>query len=205
MSNPRRPLRSVLAEPDEAGPSPVVTLLADPGARPVWPSAAAFVATCTDARHPCLLGRVKVACDLHPGPANGAGTGQWWVPTLRGLSIREGDRLLLQHVVGSSEPVVIGVIDGFSPRAPLLRHHGPRLELKADESLMVHTEDGQGLVEITPSAKGHVVRLLQSDTHLEVCGKLSISAQELELRSSGSVHVEAADDVRLVGELVKLN
>jgi hypothetical protein len=166
----------------------------------------AFVARCSDPRHPTLLGRVKVEWQSGAGAANRAGCHEWWVPSLHGLSIRAGDRLLMQHVLGSPEPIAIGVIDGFMPRPELERHEGPRLEIKSDETLRVHTAAGQGLVEITPDETGHVVRLLQPDTRLAVLGKLSISAGELELKAaSGSVRIEASDDVRLVGEVVHLN
>jgi hypothetical protein len=125
---------------------------------------------------------------------------------LHGLSIRAGDRLLLQQALGSPEPIVIGVIDGFMPRPQLECHQGPRLEIKPDETLRVHTSDGQALVEIAPDETGHVVRLLQSGARLAVQGKLSISAGELELKAaSGSVQIEASDDVRLIGEVVHLN
>ncbi len=174
--------------------------------RPVWPLDSAFVARCSDPRHPTLLGRVKVEWQSEAGSANGTGYHEWWVPSLHGLSIRAGDRLLMQHELGSPEPIVIGVIDGFMPRPELERHEGPRLEIRSDESLRVHTADGQGLIAITPDETGYVVRLLQADARLAVSGKLSISADELELKAaSGSVRIEASDDVRLIGEVVHLN
>ena len=201
MSNPSRRLHAVPAE-SLATPDP----WAAGAERPAWPSDSAFVAVCSDPRHPTLLGRVKVVWQSASGSAHGAGCREWWVPSLHGLSIRAGDRLLLQHALGSSEPIVIGVIDGFMPRPELESHRGPRLEIGPDETLRVHTADGQGLVEIAPDETGHVVRLLRPNTRLAVPGKLSISADELELKAaSGSVRIEASDDVRLVGEVVHLN
>jgi hypothetical protein len=100
----------------------------------------------------------------------------------------------------------MGVIDGFLPRPEPARVVGTQLELKQDEVFQVRTEDGQPLIEVIRDAAGPVVRLLQSDTRLELQGKLSITAAELELKASnGQVRIEASDDVNLVGELIHLN
>jgi hypothetical protein len=167
-------------------------------ARPPWPMNEAFVAQCMDCRHPTLQGRVQIQW-----PADGA---MQWVPTLQGLGVREGDRLLLQVPHGAVEPIAIGVVDGFLPRPDLERSTAVRLELKRDERFQVCSEEGQPLVEIVHDGKGPVVRLLQSETRVELAGKLSISAAELELRAErGDARIEASGDVILLGEVVKLN
>lgn len=189
-----------------AGESPLLPLLEGRRRQPTWPAESSFVATCVDAHHPTLLGRVKV----HAGdPAARWGADDpaaWWLPTLHGLTIRTGDRLLVQRVAGGDEPIVVGVIDGFLPR-PEQRHFvGPQLELKADEVLRVNGKDGQALLEIAQGQGGTMVRLLQADTRIDLPGKLTISAAELELNArSGSVRIEASDEVALIGELIQLN
>lgn len=169
--------------------------------RPTWPGAEPFVAECVDPHHPTLQGRVKIRWSGGGGEAVEA-----WVPTLHSLAIRSGDRLLLQMPLGHAEPIAVGVIDGFLPRPEPSRAVGARLELKRDETLQVCCEDGQPLVEIVRDDKGPVVRVLQADTRLDLNGKLSITAGEIELKAkSGQVRIEASDDVRVVGEVVHLN
>lgn len=172
---------------------------------PVWPIRAPFVAWCVDAHHPTLQGRVKVELQhVHPKPDSPGD--ELWLPALQGLSVRPGDRVLVQHALGSPEPIVVGVVDGFLPRPAPDTLTGARLELAPDETLLVHTREGQRLLQITPSPKGYVVRLLSDEARLDVRGKLSISASELALEATGgSVRIEASDEVQVVGETVRLN
>ena len=66
---------------------------------------------CVDDRHPTLQGRVRVRwTDATGGPRDR------WVPTLQGVAVREGDRVLLVTMAHEDEPVVTGVIDGFAAR-----------------------------------------------------------------------------------------
>jgi hypothetical protein len=128
------------------------------------------------------------------------------VPTLHGLAVRAGDRLLVQMPHGGSEPIVVGVIDGFHPRPEPDRTVAARIEVKQDEVLQVCSQEGVPLVEIVRDEKGPIVRLLQSDTRLDVKGKLSITAAEIELKAvKGEVRIQASDDVNVVGEAIHLN
>jgi hypothetical protein len=170
-------------------------------ARPAWPVGEPFVAECIDSRHPTLQGRVQIRWEgmRHEDVES-------WVPTLHGLAIRKGDRLLVQMPHAGTEPIVIGVIDGFLPRPEPDRTVAARVEVRNDEVFQVCTQEGQPLVEIVRDDNGPIVRLLQSDTRVDVKGKLSISAAELELTATkGKVRVEASDDVDLVGETIHLN
>ena len=192
----------ISAVPETESPSALFEkILEGNQSRPLGRVGEAFIAECIDANHPTLRGRVKIrlAGPGVPAPA-------LWVPTLQGLAIRSGDRLLLQTPYGGSEPVVIGVIDGFLPRPEPDRTVAARIEVKPDEVVQVCSQEGQPLVEILHDAKGPMVRVLQSDTRLDVKGKLSITAAELELRAvKGEVRIQAAQDVNLIGEVVKLN
>jgi hypothetical protein len=188
------------AAPQVERPNNLLTDLLDAGIAPHWPSDTTFVARVTDARHPTLMGRVKVICEDGPEQP------ERWVPTLHGQTIRVGDRVLMQKPAGSAEPIVIGVIDGYLPRPEASHRPGPRLELQRDEALQVCTPEGIPLIEVTQDDEGPIVRLLQKDTRLALPGKLSITAADIELRAAnGEVRVEASDDVRVVGENIHLN
>lgn len=160
------------------------------------PAGTMRVAEVVDDRHPALHGRVQVAeRDL---PLR-------WIPTLMGLSVRRGDRVLLTHPVGSSEPVVVGVLCGYHPRVPLAK--GKRaIELRADESVVIQTTDGRPLLEIESSDQGPILRLASPDLTLDVPGTFRLSAAAIDLRADeGMVKVQARDDVQIQGEVIHLN
>jgi hypothetical protein len=98
------------------------------------------------------------------------------------------------------------VVDGFSRRPEAPKHIAHVLEMKRDEMLQVHAENGQPLLQITRDQQGPVLRLLQADTQVELPGKLRIAASTIELCArAGAVHITAADDVEIVGEAIHLN
>ena len=68
------------------------------------------VGECLDARHPSLAGRVLVHWSLYTGPGGSA-----WLPTLHGIPVCAGDRVLVTQPSNAPEPIVVGVIDGFAP------------------------------------------------------------------------------------------
>jgi hypothetical protein len=104
------------------------------------------------------------------------------------------------------EPIVVGVVDGFSRRAEPPQTSAVQLELRGDETFRITGERGQPLVEIVQGSNGPVVRLLHADTELELPGKLKLRAAEIELTASrGDVRIEANDDVSIKGEMVRLN
>jgi hypothetical protein len=183
-------------------PSALFEKMLESGPAPLpWPPGEPFVVDCTDASHPTLQGRVRIRWERPGRPAE-----ELWVPTLHGQSIRKGDRLLVQVPHGATEPIVIGVIDGFLPRPEPARAPVARIELKRDEVFQVCSEDGQPLVQIIRDDQGPIVRLLQADTRIDLAGKLSISAAELELKATkGAVRIQASDDVNVIGEVVHLN
>jgi hypothetical protein len=128
-----------------------------------------------------------------------------WLPALRGVAIRERDRVLLLETATELEPIVIGVIDGFEPRETPSRA-GPTVELKVDETFALVAENGAPLLEIIQRADGPIVRLLHGDTQLELPGKLRIQATDIELLARhGSVRIQADDDVVVQGDMVRLN
>ncbi len=183
----------------QAGEEALDQLLANPR-EPVWPEGH-VLATCLDDRHPVLMGRVLVCCETALGQPC-----QTWAPTLKGLSVRAADRVLVLKLPRELEPVVVGVLDGLSRRPEPPQQIAHVLEVKADEVLRINAENGQGLLQIAHNQHGPVIRLLQADSQIELPGKLCLSASAIEMQArSGGVRIEATDDVQIAGETVHLN
>ena len=171
--------------------------------RSALPTPQPFVAWCTDVTHPSLPGRVKIRRE----PAAGAHEAEpeHWVPALHGLDIRVGARVLVQSAEGCPEPIVIGVIDGPA-HAEVPPERGAAVVLGREQAVRVESPDGQALLEIVQDEHGPIVRLLGGASRIELPGKLSISAAELELKaSSGSARIEASDEVQVCGKVIHLN
>jgi len=159
-----------------------------------------IVAKCVDDRHPTLAGRVLVRWDEDSGSV------EKWVPTLQQVPIRVDDRVLLMRPMNFDEPVVVGVLDGFSRRPEPSRETAASLELKRDEAVRVAGSHGEPLLELYRDEKGPVVRLLQEDVDVEFPGALRMSAARIELEATrGSVDITANDDVNVDGEIINLN
>jgi hypothetical protein len=174
--------------------------LLDSPIRPSWPEGH-VLATCLDDRHPVLTGRVLIRCETVLGQ-----TCETWAPTLHGLSVRAADRVLVLKLPREPEPVVVGVLDGFSRRPEPPQQIAQILEMKPDQGLQVNAENGQGLLQIVRHRDGPMIRLLQSDSRIELPGKLCLSASAIEMQArSGAVRIEATDEVKIVGETIQLN
>lgn len=158
------------------------------------------IGLCTNDAHPTLQGRIQVQW------LNNEAFYQQWLPILHGLTFRKNDRVLIQYPVGSTEPIVIGVIDGYAMRPEPKRDQGPQLTLKNDESLKILSAAGETLFEVYPSEHGPVLKLNDINTRFELPGKLCIDAKEIEfIARQGGVRVSASDDVVIEGEEIKLN
>lgn len=165
------------------------------------PGAAPIVGECIRTDHPTLTGRVLVRID-----AAGDSATECWLPTLQGLAVRPGDRLIVVNPSNHPEPVVVGVLDGFALRPEPRRETAATITLQPDERLLVTAASGQDLLEVHLAEKGPVVRLLQPDVDLDIPGDLRLRAKAVRLEATmGKVEVEAHDDVVLRGENVKLN
>src|SRR5690606_31600155 len=123
-----------------------------------WPGEGMLVAECLDPRHPTLTGRVLCRITSPTGEAI-----ERWIPTLMHLPVREGDRVLLARPQNLAEPVVVGVLDGFTPRPEPTRTPAAVRALAADETVRFESARGEPLVEIAPGERGAVVRLLSAD------------------------------------------
>lgn len=161
-----------------------------------------LVAVCVDDRHPDLVGRVKVV--WRPTPE--AAEVERWVPALQSIVVRRGDRVVLLHPTNTDEPVVMGVVDGFARRADPEPVRSPTVELPHDEALRVVDRAGRPLLEIRSGRDGAELRLVDDQVALRVGGRFRIEAGSIEMRATeGGVDVEASDDVKIRGEVVKLN
>jgi hypothetical protein len=168
--------------------------------KPVWPEGH-VLATCTEERHPTLTGRIRARCEDVRGCVH-----ESWIATLSGVSVRVSDHVLVLKLPNQPDPIVIGVVDGFSRRAEAPKQIAQILEMKRDETLQVSAENGKPLLHITRNEQGPVIRLLQADTQVELPGKLRISAGAIELCArTGAVRIDASDDVEIVGEAIHLN
>lgn len=160
------------------------------------PASGLVLGTCVEAAHPVLSGRVRVRVDADAA----------WLPTLRGLAVREGDRVLLGPVQGCDEPVVLGVLDGTRPAARPAPASGGVLRLLADEVLTVCASDGAPLLHVAPGEGGPSVVLAGEGLHLSVAGPLELDVEALRVRAAhGGVCMQADGDVVLRGETIRLN
>ncbi len=160
-----------------------------------------LVGECIDEKHPSLTGRVLVRWE-----DDQSNEFEQWVPALQGLSVRKHDRVLLQQPLNWPEPVVFGVLDGCLERPETEYSQKPSVELKPDETLRIESHNGQPLVEIIQKNDSPVVRLLSDDVNLDLNGKLSISAQSIDMRAKqGQFNIKSEANVVVKGEVIDLN
>jgi hypothetical protein len=165
------------------------------------PTVQPLVGVCDAVNHPSLEGRVQVAwVDAQSRERT------TWLPCLKTVTCRAGDRVLLSQPANHHEPVVIGVIDGFERRPPPKEHPGPALSLQQDEALTITDHTNQPLFNLRKADDGVVIQLINNDCKLHVQGKLSLRAKELDLKADeGRASITASEDVVLTGEQVRLN
>jgi hypothetical protein len=165
------------------------------------PTLSALVGECTDDRHPTLEGRARVRVRAEDDSVH-----ELWLPVLVGVVVRSADHVLLQQPANWSEPVVVGVLDGFEERRERPRSTAHQLELEADEKISVVSRDGQPLLDVWEGETGPVVRLLRADASLEFAGKLALRAETVEIEArTGDIEVKAATDLALKGDTIHLN
>lgn len=195
---PKRAGHTVVKTREE--PSLLDELVASPGATRS-PAPEALIGECIDARHPTLVGRGLIRWKDGQGVEESR-----WLPTLSGVVLREGDRVVLTQPTNFDEPIVMGVLDGFVPRPEPDAPRGPSIALERDETLRVTTSEGVALLEIHQEDSGPVVRIVAKGLDLELPGKLRLSADAIEIEArKGPVNVRASDDVIVRGEVIKLN
>jgi len=165
------------------------------------PSSQSLLGECIDELHPVMQGRVRVQVELQEAQKH-----RMWLAKVHGVTVRKGDRVIIQKPANYSEPIVTGVLDGLAPRRMEAKVPGPTVPLRQDESLRVVTDGGQEILEIYQDDAGPVVRLLDRDVDLELPGALRVRALSIKLEAEeGDVEVKAAGDVVVEGNDISLN
>lgn len=167
------------------------------------PESGPRVATCVNARHPVLRGRVLVRWPAGEGEREAS---ERWLPCLQQVVVRAGDRVLVSRPVNAPEEVVVGVLDGFARRPEAPRRDAGLIELEADERLSVRATDGTPLVEVHQEADGPVVRVLSRTARVKLPGALDLEADSIRLKAGkGAVSIAASEDVAVDAEMIRLN
>lgn len=170
-----------------------------PEKKPEYLGYGSLIGECIEVQHPTLIGRVRIRWQDK----------EWqekWLPTLHGITVRNGDRVLIMSPVNWIEPLVIGVVDGFARRPEIQRSPVNSLKIERDESIRVTTPEGEQLLEIYYEDVGPIVRLLKDDVELNLKGNLRLNAKSIELNAKrGELRIKATDDVVIDGENVKVN
>jgi len=163
---------------------------------------ATMVGLCIAGAHPTLPGRVRVCWHLADGTPEDA-----WLPQLQGIRAREGDRLLLAMPENHDEQIVVGVLDGTAgPLDQQPSEDGPVLRLAEDEALRIAGPDGEPILEVKPTPAGPEVRLFAPPAALTMPGSFRVSAEQIEFEArQGEVRIAASGDVKVTGEMVRLN
>lgn len=160
-----------------------------------------LLATCLNTNSTKLPGRVLVTWIDEDGADHEA-----WLPKLSNLAVREHDRVMISRPSNAPEFIVTGVLDGLHPGASAEARRGPNLEMKPDEALNIQAADGTPLIEVTLTDEGPRIRLLVDDGVFDFPGRLKLKAQDLEFEAtSGEFRVSATGDVKVQGEMVRLN
>jgi hypothetical protein len=208
VRQPARPPNHEEPPADHEGPGATLDALLDAATQPEpgigWPTVpenGCIVAACTDDRHPSLVGRVRVAWKADDGQGH-----ERWFPTVRGLAVRTGDRVLVSRPHNWPELIVTAVVDGFDERPVIEPVEAARLELRPDEVVVVADGRGRPLLEIRDAEGGPVLRLRQPGLSLEAPGHLSVKADAITLQSEvGPVRIQSNAQVAIEGETILLN
>jgi hypothetical protein len=114
--------------------------------------------------------------------------------------------VLVVQAAGTPHGVAIAVVSSLEARERHASRRAHARRLRADECIVIESDDGAPIVEVRSGEDGPIVRLLGEGTHLDARGTLTIEADAVALRARrGGVAVEASDDVVVRGEHIHLN
>lgn len=159
-----------------------------------------LIGSCMESVHPFLKGRILVELEVDDKAV------KKWMPTLHGLTFRPNDRVLVQWAENFDEPIVTGVVDGFSKRPEIERTALVSIKLENDESIKIGNCDGLPLLEIAQSSEGPIVKLFDEKVKIDLPNELCIDAKRIELNAKqGELKLSATDNVVVKGEQIDLN
>lgn len=160
-----------------------------------------ILATVVEEAQPALPARVRVSWEDGDGAER-----SMWVAKLQGLVPRRDDRVIVTFPNNGAEPIVTGVVDSLAPKPDLRRTEGPNLVLKEDERLQISGPDGKAWLEVEAHPEGPRLRFLVPPEGLDLSGTVKISGDAVELKArNGEIRLDASGDVRIMGEIVRLN
>ncbi len=129
-----------------------------------------------------------------------------------GLTINEGDEVLLLKPVGSPEPIIIGKLASIGPHSSIKLDSGHTLLIEKESEgsntpiIKLKQPDGSLALEIHLAEKKPRIYLPSKDLSLDLEGRLKISARSIDLVSKlGNVNVKANDDFKVNAERIWFN
>jgi len=160
-----------------------------------------ILATVAEEARSALPARVRVSWEDGDGAER-----SMWVVKLQGLVPRLDDKVIVTFPSNGAEPVVTGVVDSLARKPDLRRTEGPNLVMKEDERLQISGPDGKPWLEVEAHPEGPRLRFLVSPEGLDLPGTIKISGDAVELKArQGEIRLDASGDVRIMGEIVRLN
>jgi len=162
-----------------------------------------LVATVLDARHPTMEGRFRLGWEGADGP-----TREGWAIGLRGVAPLPRYRVHAALPENGAELVITGILDRVATEDRPATDAGPSLSVAAGEALRITGPDGQPWLEIVedPEGGGPRLRFLVPAEGVDLPGVLRLAADAVEIAArSGEIRMSAHGDVRVKGEIVRLN
>lgn len=150
--------------------------------------------------HPVMAGRVLVK------GADAAGQMfEDWLPCLQGLNITAKDRVLIQRPCNAPEPLITGIVESMHAQRKQFSS-AQTLTLNENESLTINDHLGRALIDIAAGVDGPSIKLHASLAELDVEGALRLEADSLEFKArQGEMQLSASGDIKVDGEIIKLN
>jgi hypothetical protein len=128
-----------------------------------------------------------------------------WLHPLKGVSAAIGDTVIIQHLSNQKKPIITGVLETDDDEAAA-ESTTSVIRLTQGNTILIETNNGVPLLEISHDNGQPSVKLLTADTAIDLPGELAISADAIRLEArTGKAEVTATDDVVVKGKLIHLN
>lgn len=163
-------------------------------------SGEALIAKVLVEKHPVLDGRILVS-----GNDAGGKHFELWLPTMQGLDIKSSDTVLIQRPGNADEPLVTGIVQS-AHHSRKTHNTAHSFTLNENEALTINDHHGRALLDISAGEKGPSVVLHAALAELDVDGSLRMEADSLEFKArQGEMSLSASGDIKVDGEMIKLN